>query len=440
MTTLETTNNTPLRNRLAERIADKRNGEGEDEKTISPVMKAVKENRDAKILKSNGEAFSNKLITPEDPYHVHKTLGMLSLASFIYRYGYTFLTQGNLGFNGSWFDWASISLHLALSSTSLIFHVIRRRILSRPMIIWEEYRLHAIVFTLRCWSVYAFGRFMNTTSIDFGIYRNVLQYCMVMVHHLVVDEITRRYGKANETTVRAKDLSRPLTKTILRGYSFYQFAALGSHLIPHTRTSDLGYNTLIAIQSSAFLMTLYRKNLIRGKTHGFIYTACLIISIFHIFREFPGFLFGFKLWLAFATRCTFGTNKYLIWAVFSLISTTQFETLFVKMLTENNLLFTTGLENTFFGKASGALFLMAVQFYVVRRAAAIQAKMPPKKTGRERANELQKIQRGEIVVKDGKTIDDTNSSSDQETTTISNSSSSSSLATEGISPRSKKES
>jgi len=58
-------------------------------------------------------------------------------------------TTGTLGFDGSWFDWATMFLHMALSSTSLFFHVIRKRIKARPMIIYEEYVDHPAATILR---------------------------------------------------------------------------------------------------------------------------------------------------------------------------------------------------------------------------------------------------------------------------------------------------
>ena len=67
----------------------------------------------------------SKLATHEDPYHVHKTLGILSLLHFFYRYLFVLPTTGNLGFSGTTFDCVAITMHLALSSTSLIFHVIK---------------------------------------------------------------------------------------------------------------------------------------------------------------------------------------------------------------------------------------------------------------------------------------------------------------------------
>jgi hypothetical protein len=105
----------------------------------------------------------------------------------------------------------------------------------------------------------------------------------------------------------------------------------------NARMMDSGWNPTIAIQSSAFCMTLYRKRLIRGKTrarshcrfvllliqfipaslraysvplllkrqcdrtlgktHAFWYTACLLLSIYHIVQicEDGSYLFLLKV-------------------------------------------------------------------------------------------------------------------------------------------------
>lgn len=100
-----------------------------------------------------------KLVTKEDPIYLHKTLGLLALVSYVYRFYVVFPMTGGLGFDGSYFDHLTVFIHAALSASSLIFEVLRLRILNRPLVIWEEYRLHAIGFTMRGVSVYLFGYF-----------------------------------------------------------------------------------------------------------------------------------------------------------------------------------------------------------------------------------------------------------------------------------------
>ena len=260
----------------------------------------------------------SKLFTNEDDKQLHKILGFLSVASFLYRYFYVYPTTGTLGFDGHWFDHATILLHLALSTSSLIFHVIRRRLLNRPMIIWEEYRLHAIVFSTRCAVVYALGMLR---PFEGTLLERVLLPLVVLAHHVGADMITEKYGaKDGTTTVRVKDGHRAEITSVLRFYAFYQFTALASHLTPNARLADLGYNTFIAIQSSAFLMTLYRKGVISEISHAFWYTTCLVISMFHIFRNCGDAMFIAKLAGAYILRTDFRLNKYVLWLSFALLS------------------------------------------------------------------------------------------------------------------------
>lgn len=259
-----------------------------------------------------------KLFTNEDHLQLHKVLGILSVLNFVYRYFIVYPTTGTLGFDGRLIDHLCMAVHILLSTSSLIFHVLSHRLVQRPMIIWEEYRLHAIVFSIRCLSVYLYGHFKPFDG-------TMMSHCglpaLVACHHLLVDKITEWYGaKDGSTTVRVKNDQMNSTYYILRFYAFYQFCALGSHLLPHARLCDLGFNALIAIQSSAFLMTLYRKGLIAESTHGFFYTSCLVISMFHIFRNHFNILFLGKLACCFLLRTKFRINKYVIWAAFVLVS------------------------------------------------------------------------------------------------------------------------
>ena len=77
----------------------------------------------------------------------------------------------------------------------------------------------------------------------------------------------------------------------------------------------MGWNSLIAIQSSAFLMTLFRKGLIRWKSHAFWYGLCLVVSYLYIFKTMP-----LSIWpetaVVFALRVYLGMNKYLHWALY----------------------------------------------------------------------------------------------------------------------------
>lgn len=265
----------------------------------------------------------SKLATREDNYHIHKTLGILSVLSFCYRYGYVFWKQGNLGFDGSdpsrdpnmiALDWITMAVHTLLAFSSIIFRVPRKRISNKPMVIYEEYRQHAMVFTSRCFFVFAVTM----------LFPNVQSYVaplVVMAHHLLADRITSIWGTPGNTAVRATSGAMKLSTfytAVAKLYSFYQFLAIASHILPNMRLGDLAYNAIIAIQSSAFMMTLYRKRIIRGRTHMVVYAACLYLSAFHIVR-----LLGWNLTLltaaAFLIRIKLPrslSNKYVIWFTF----------------------------------------------------------------------------------------------------------------------------
>lgn len=78
-------------------------------------------------------------------------------------------------------------MHALLSFSSLLFHVLAKRIRSNPLVIWNEYRLHAIVFSLRCISVAIFGFYRPYKDTN---YENILLFMLVMCHHVVVDQIS----------------------------------------------------------------------------------------------------------------------------------------------------------------------------------------------------------------------------------------------------------
>lgn len=253
----------------------------------------------------------------------HKVFGFLSIMSFFYRYGVLYPEHGDLHFTGNFLDWCNLLVLIGIPISALQFDVPAKRMMRKPMVIWEEYRLHAIVFSLRGFSVYAFGLLCNVEY-----YRWLLQFCFIMGHHLVVDEITRRHGDPNHTTVRVgnNDIHKEtgITRAIKRSYSLYQFIALASHLLPHEiYTPELGFNAFIAVSSSAFLMTLYRKRIIRGRTHFLIYTFCLMLSIYHIIRVFPQIWFLATVVAGFVLRVKFRLSKYAIWFVFCVINSPQ---------------------------------------------------------------------------------------------------------------------
>jgi hypothetical protein len=263
------------------------------------------------------DAKITKLFTKEDKLFLHKIMGILSIFSYFYRYLFIYYKYGTLGFNGSFFDWITFFIHYSLALTSFFFKIPSKRIEKKPMIIYKEYRLHAIIFTGRCLLVFILDNILPKINRPFYIIP-----LAVASQHLLADFVTYLYGNGN-TAVRTNSKNlKPFYKKISLFYSFYQFLAISSHILPNKHLSDLGWNSLIAIASSAFMMTLYRKRIIKGFGHLFVYSSCLLISMFHIVRLI-GLVATFLTLLTFLARIYLPSglnNKYLCWTLFMIMS------------------------------------------------------------------------------------------------------------------------
>ena len=235
----------------------------------------------------------SKLVTSDDRYHVHKTLGALALASFFWHYAVQWPRHGALNAG-----WLSILLHVALSCSAIQFRVPAKRIERWPTMIWEEYRLHAIVFSFRAPVVALLDGWPRLWGIA--------------AVHAAADHVTELHGRPGNTTVRG-DHDRPKSPRILwmtRSYAVYQYLALASHLVG-TNSADLAYNAFIAVQSSAFCMTLHRKGFITWKGHAIVYLICISISALFIIQSLPAWQLAFALLCGYARMQ--GTPKYPLW-------------------------------------------------------------------------------------------------------------------------------
>jgi len=234
-----------------------------------------------------------KLVTSHDRYHVHKTLGAAALFSFVVHYGINWPLHGTLGAS-----WPIILLHVALSLSGLQFNVPAQRIEKWPTMIWEEYRLHAVVFTFRAPVVAALDGFARVLGIG--------------LVHVVADQVTVGFGTPGNTTVRGDHDREKSARTVwmTRSYAFYQYLALASHLVG-TNSMDLAYNSFIAVQSSAFCMTLHRKGIISWKGHAIAYLVCIALSAAFIVQSLAWWQTALALVFGYARMQ--GVNKYGLW-------------------------------------------------------------------------------------------------------------------------------
>jgi hypothetical protein len=256
----------------------------------------------------------SKLFTSEDKFNIHKTLGIICLSNFVYRYTYWFI-YGTLGYETYTFmNTFTMGAHMALSSTSLFFHVLSRRMKTKPLIIYKEYQLHTILFTFRSCMWYFVPKYYN------GI--DIVPISLLIIHALV-DVTSYFYGTEGMTTVRVQNKSTNIGTIMFRRlFSYYQILAIASLLSATDKNlANTSFNLLIAIQSSTFLMTLVRKNIIRPYTHIAIYGFCLFLSSYNIYQNYDKNIFLGAL-IVFLLRMQ-GISKYILWTAFYFITSSS---------------------------------------------------------------------------------------------------------------------
>jgi hypothetical protein len=255
----------------------------------------------------------HKLITHEDAafMHVHKFLGIASLAHYIYRL-HLWLTTGSMNFEANGFTLAMIILHAALSISSLQFKISSTRIASAPMI-YPEFRAHSILFAYRSlicmlmhWSARAYGH-------DFLLY---FRGPLVLLTLYAADRITSQY-KEQGSTMRGMPFPSHVPTSFRDAvnlfYSVCQVFATAEVLFAFKM--DQLFAVLFPIQIAAFLMTCVRKSIISAGAWHFYYAMSLLANF--VFGLFPGnYLGGFlfpSAMLVCVLRIGLHANKYVVW-------------------------------------------------------------------------------------------------------------------------------
>jgi hypothetical protein len=249
----------------------------------------------------------HKLVTKEDPIHIHKLLGFISLVNYIYRY-YLLLVYGSMFLNTQ-FGLGMIAMHGCLSLSSLIFHIPRKRHSKLPMI-YPEFRLHSIAFGLRsviCCFVDFYG----------GTYKLYYKMGVCFGTMLIADVITKQYAEPGDTTMRAMPYAENTSKediSIITKFHSNQQVSATMYMLCNM---DSAFSPLFAIQFAAFLMTMVRKSIIRPNSWHLLYSLSLMINIFVIYTlnlsQFVNMLIGIELFRLL--RMKFRMNKYLGWMV-----------------------------------------------------------------------------------------------------------------------------
>lgn len=247
-----------------------------------------------------------KLITHEDPFHIHKTMGIYCLFHFVYQFFYYF-TFHTMNLNT-----LNMLPHILLHITSFVFKVLDKRpvtgdnkiVKKMAMFIWEELRLHSFLFGCRSSLIILFPNYSVT---------------IVFLTMLLADITTYFYGNPNVSTVRGnKNLEKKsIIKQLYSG--FFSTSQLGATIIcggffQKKVNPILVFSTLPPIQTSAFGMTLLRKNIINKEIWQIIYSLELLLVYFIWYLEYNNLYIIFFSIIAYIYR-KLNINKYSLWMI-----------------------------------------------------------------------------------------------------------------------------
>lgn len=263
---------------------------------------------------------AHKLVTKEDPYHIHKTLGTICLANYGYRY-YLLLKRGDMGLDNN-VAAALVGIHAALSLSSLIFHIPAVRNKNAPMI-YPEYRLHSILFAVR--SCACFFLTWHRFSI---LYRFAVCYLTM----IGADTVTWIYNNPNDkngpksTTMRNMPFDSRLGEEDQRKITLMQSSQQIGATLYMLGDLETCFSPMFAIQLAALLMTLVRKSIIDSTAWHIIYNLSLWINAFCFYSKSlsigyvvfqPAIYYAFYYWRFSCYKnsgsCVIIGNKYIGW-------------------------------------------------------------------------------------------------------------------------------
>lgn len=256
---------------------------------------------------------SYKLVTKEDPLHIHKLLGIICLVNYGYRY-YLLIQTGTMDLNNHTAT-TLVLCHATLSCSSILFHIPSIRNKSAPMI-YPEYRLHSIIFVLR--SVVCFFLTYYDCSI---LYKFGTCYLTM----IMADAVTARYRSDNQnTTMRDMPFDPRIKEDEQREIILMQSSQQIGATLYMFGNLDSCFSPMFAIQLAAFLMTLVRKNIIDSNMWHLIYNVSLWVNVFCFYSIPVGYLFIkqvlfqiFYYWRFSVEKDSnqFVGNKYVGWTI-----------------------------------------------------------------------------------------------------------------------------
>jgi hypothetical protein len=247
-----------------------------------------------------------KLLTREDPFHLHKALGIGCLLNFMVRFS-LLAVYGNM-YQDTPLGAYLVAMHGCLSVSSLIFHIPRDRNPAAPMI-YPEFRLHSIVFGLRsvlCALSYYVGAPVFVPPL----------ICVAAM--LAADAVTATYG-AGETGKTIRNMPFD-DQTLISDRN--EIIAMNSNMqigatLLMLGNMDSAFAPLIGIQLAAFLMTLVRKGIIIATQWHQYYALSLWINVLAVYALPVRFLLIYGALYNLYTLGFFRLrmSKYINWSI-----------------------------------------------------------------------------------------------------------------------------
>jgi hypothetical protein len=171
------------------------------------------------------------------------------------------------------------------------------------MFIWEELRIHALLFSWRA----CFG-------IIFPNYSEIISYITL----ILADLTTYKFGTTNISTVRGQ-INKVGTRNFVKEVSsaFFSISQFGATIITmgifqNRPNIILIFSTIPPIQTSAFGMTLIRKNIINKQTWSLLYIVQLLFVYILWYCEYKNINIFFYSTILYILR-RLGVSKYLLW-------------------------------------------------------------------------------------------------------------------------------
>jgi len=246
-----------------------------------------------------------QLLTREDKGRIHAVLGFACLAHIVVRLSLLVRGEPDMGFGGDELTLACLGLHALLGWSSFRFRVPKRRTRDGTQI-WEEYRAHNAIFTLRSLA----PMLCAWVELHYGVDRLWLVRVLALYGGmLATDAVSDQH--ALPTTTLAGAMPQHLRACL----ALFQF--MGAAGLLFANGFFLNFNYVIAVQLTAFMLTLNRRRLITSEQVVGLYAALiLVLQPYQWLECFQLQDLAIPFWgaVAFALRVPLGMNKYVAWS------------------------------------------------------------------------------------------------------------------------------